>query len=391
MGSGRLKSCWSRVAFGDMTTCVNDRIDNPADAGVERYVGLEHLDSDSLTIRRWGVPNDVSSTKLRFRAGDLIFGRRRVYQRKLGVADFDGICSAHALVLRANPEVVVPQFLPFFMQTDIFMDRAKSISVGSLSPTINWTTLAVQEFSLPPLDEQRRIVGLLHASLSARETSRSALTRVESLIDRYAIDTYRSIAARESHRVPANDFGYATMGRQKSPKYCRGVNPRPYIRVANVGRLQILFNEIHEMDFSPAELAKYRLRDGDILVTEGDLVDPDNVGRPAVFRNEIPNCCFQNTLIRFRPNSDVPSFFVLLLFEGARLNRVFARAAKTTTVTHLGLHRFTNIMFPLPDTVTQRLLADRLELLLAARQRLTKRIEESGELAARFVVDAFEQ
>ena len=154
---------WSRVAFGDMATCVNDRIDNPADAGVERYVGLEHLDSDSLTIRRWGVPNDVSSTKLRFRAGDLIFGRRRVYQRKLGVADFDGICSAHALVLRANAEVVLPQFLPFFMQTDIFMDRAKSISVGSLSPTINWRTLAVQEFSLPPLDEQRRLADALRA------------------------------------------------------------------------------------------------------------------------------------------------------------------------------------------------------------------------------------
>ena len=169
MSSGRLKPGWTRVAFGDMATCVNDRIDNPADAGVERYVGLEHLDSDSLTIRRWGVPSDVSATKLRFQAGDIIFGRRRVYQRKLGVADFDGICSAHSLVLRANPEVVVPEFLPFFMQTDIFMDRAKSISVGSLSPTINWTTLAEQEFALSPLGEQSRIVDVLSAVTEASQ------------------------------------------------------------------------------------------------------------------------------------------------------------------------------------------------------------------------------
>ena len=102
-----------------MAVVVNDRIDDPAEAYVEYYVGLEHLDSESLTIRRWGAPSDVDATKLRFWAGDIIFGRRRVYQRKLAVADFDGICSAHAMVLRAKPAVALPEFLPFFMQSDL--------------------------------------------------------------------------------------------------------------------------------------------------------------------------------------------------------------------------------------------------------------------------------
>ena len=161
MGRRTLKPSWTRVAFGDVATCVNDRIDDPVDAGVERYVGLDHLDSDSLVIRRWGSPGDVTATKLRFRRGDIILGRRRVYQRKLAIADFDGICSAHALVLRAKSRVVLPQFLPFFMQSDAFMERAKEISVGSLSPTINWRTLASEEFALPPLDEQHRMANLL--------------------------------------------------------------------------------------------------------------------------------------------------------------------------------------------------------------------------------------
>lgn len=104
---------------------------------MEYYVGLEHLDPDSLRIRRWGSPDDVEATKLCFKSGDIIFGRRRAYQRKLGVAEFDGTCSAHAMVLRAKPEVVLPEFLPFFMQSDLFMNRAVKISVGSLSPTIN--------------------------------------------------------------------------------------------------------------------------------------------------------------------------------------------------------------------------------------------------------------
>jgi len=165
----KVKRGWRNWRFDQMAVMVNDRIDDPSEANVEHYVGLEHLDSDSLTIRRWGSPSDVEATKLRFRAGDIIFGRRRVYQRKLAVAPFDGICSAHAMVLRAKPAVVSQEFLSFFMQSDLFMERAKQISVGSLSPTINWKTLAKEEFALPPLDEQRRIAAVMRATEAVKD------------------------------------------------------------------------------------------------------------------------------------------------------------------------------------------------------------------------------
>src|SRR6266446_5219009 len=110
------KSGWRLVRFEDMAENIGDRVDNPAEAGVERYVGLEHLDPESLKIRRWGTPDEVEATKLRFQTGDIIFGKRRAYQRKLAVADFEGICSAHAMVLRAREETVVKDFLPVFMQ-----------------------------------------------------------------------------------------------------------------------------------------------------------------------------------------------------------------------------------------------------------------------------------
>jgi len=155
------RSRWRRVRFGDAVQSITDRVDDPSSAGVERYVGLEHLDAGSLTINRWGSPADVAATKLRFKPGDVVFARRRAYQRKLGQADFEGIASAHSLVLRARPDSVLPEFLPVFLSSDVFMDRAIQISVGSLSPTVNWKTLAVQEFDLPPLDEQRRIAALL--------------------------------------------------------------------------------------------------------------------------------------------------------------------------------------------------------------------------------------
>ena len=183
-----LKPGWKVWRFDQMATNVNVRIDNPSESGMAHYVGLEHLDSESLNIRRWGMPDDVEATKLMFKKGDIIFARRRAYQRKLGVADFDGICSAHAMVLRAKPDVVLSEFLPYFMQSDLFMSLAVEISVGSLSPTINWKTMAVQNFSLPPIDEQRRIVELLQGLDQLREclrdTSEASKTLKSSFTER---------------------------------------------------------------------------------------------------------------------------------------------------------------------------------------------------------------
>lgn len=157
--------------FDQLADQINQRV-MPAEADVERYVGLEHLDPDSLRIRRWGDTSEVESTKLLFQPGDIIFGKRRVYTRKVAVADFKGICSAHAMVLRAKEGAIIPDFLPFFMQSDLFMERALSISVGSLSPTINWKALAKEEFLLPPIQEQARVVD----ALGAAEKSFSSLT-----------------------------------------------------------------------------------------------------------------------------------------------------------------------------------------------------------------------
>ncbi|MES1930034.1 hypothetical protein SADO_12303 [Salinisphaera dokdonensis CL-ES53] len=163
--------------FDQLADQINKRV-MPDEADVDRYVGLEHLDPDSLRIRRWGDTSEVESTKLLFQPGDIIFGKRRVYQRKVAVADFEGICSAHAMVLRAKSDTVLSEFLPFFMQSDLFMERALSISVGSLSPTINWKALAKEEFLLPPIQEQARLV---EASVAIEATTDGYRNSLDSL------------------------------------------------------------------------------------------------------------------------------------------------------------------------------------------------------------------
>lgn len=172
---------WRTMAFGEFAESVNERVE-PSTAAEEIYVGLDDLDSGSLQIRRWGKGSDVIGTKLRFRKGDIIFGRRRAYQRKLALAEMDGICSAHAMVVRAKSALVLPEFLPFLMMSDRFMNRAVEISVGSLSPTINWTTLKHEPFALPPLDRQRHIAEILWAMDETEQCQRDLCTSIMQAI-----------------------------------------------------------------------------------------------------------------------------------------------------------------------------------------------------------------
>lgn len=211
MSERKLKPGWRVWRFDQMATNVNVRIDNPSKSGMEHYVGLEHLDPDSLRIRRWGSPDDVEATKLCFKKGDIIFGRRRAYQRKLGVAEFDGICSAHAMVLRAKPDVVLPEFLPYFMQSDLFMNRAIEISVGSLSPTINWKAMAAQQFALPSVEAQVRLVRLLAGTCETLDSYESALKTAKvllrsGLVSTFAANGYSPISTEMSEAVIRPDW-----------------------------------------------------------------------------------------------------------------------------------------------------------------------------------------
>jgi type I restriction enzyme S subunit len=147
------------VKFEKIAINISERVE-PKKTELNTYVGLEHLDADNLKIERTGTPDDVIGTKLKIYKGDIIFGKRRAYLRKVAVSHFDGIASAHSMILRANEKHIERDFLPFFMQSDTFMIRAVQISEGSLSPTIKNKTLAMQEFILPKKEKQKELISV---------------------------------------------------------------------------------------------------------------------------------------------------------------------------------------------------------------------------------------
>ena len=162
----------------------------PIDADKEHYIGLEHLDSDCLIVSRWGAEVTPIGEKLLMQKGDILFGKRRAYQRKVGIAPFDGIFSAHGMVLRPKENVVIKEFFPFFIASDQFMERAVRISVGGLSPTINWKDLKEQEFELPSLEEQRILSEKLWAAYRLKESYKRLLAATDEMVKSQFIEMF---------------------------------------------------------------------------------------------------------------------------------------------------------------------------------------------------------
>ena len=385
---GDLKPGWKRWRFDEIATSVTDRVDDPSEAGVEYYVGLEHLDSDTLKIRRWGSPDDVSATKLLFEPGDIIFGRRRAYQRKLGVAEFRGIASAHSLVLRAKPSVALPEFLPFLMQSDLFMDLAQKISVGSLSPTINWKTLAKQEFALPPLEEQREVLKVLDAAQNTLDALTDTVRSARRLYDATLLHLYQSEGRLMRHTgdnsgsrseweaLPLGQRYEVQLGKMMSKAAREGPNQVPYIRNANVQWNALELGDVQTMSFSERDRAKFELRHGDILACEGR-----HVGKSALWRDEIPGACYQKALHRLRRLSDRDEpEFLLHCLRYYSIKGMFVAETGETTIPHLPAERLRAMVFPFPPIEEQLDIVSIIREVDDALLRATRRESEQRSL-----------
>ena len=158
------KKDWPVVRFGDVVKNVNETKREPLKAGLERLVGLDCLDPENLRISRWGMIVDGTSFTKRFRKGQVLFGKRRAYQRKVAVAEWDGICSGDILTFEPKDDKLLPELLPFIVQSDSFFEHALGTSAGSLSPRTKWTLLKEYEFPLPPKQEQKKIANILWAA-----------------------------------------------------------------------------------------------------------------------------------------------------------------------------------------------------------------------------------
>ena len=150
---------WRIVKFGDVAQEVKASTKDPLSEGIDRYVGLEHIDSESLRLGRWGsISEDNPTFTRKFSKNDILFGRRRAYLKKAAVADFNGICSGDIIVIAPKGDMLVSDLLPFIVQSKLFFDWAMKHSAGGLSPRTKFKSLADFQFLLPPWSRQEEML-----------------------------------------------------------------------------------------------------------------------------------------------------------------------------------------------------------------------------------------
>lgn len=331
------KTTWKRVQLGDVIRRSRTQAD-PANGDVDRYVGGGHIDSDSLTIERFGDVNDGqmgSTFTYLFQPRQILFVSARPYLRKSGVVNFSGVVADKTYVLDAVPENgLLQEFLPFVLASDHFIAYATAEATGSMNPRLLWGQMQRYEFDLPPLDEQQRLADLLWSVERDRQASIAGVAAARAVLTQLRSEAFGT----EGPSATAGELFDITIGRQRSPKHEVGEHMVPYLRSANVTLDGIDLSNVKQMNFTPDEQAKFRLKSGDVLVSEGSA-SATAVGSPAVWRGELAGAvCFQNTLLRYRAIDGVslPGFvehWCAWAFETG----AFLRASSGTNIHHIGV------------------------------------------------------
>ena len=321
-------------------------------------------------------------------------------------------------------------------------EELRANSTGTTFEAVRGDDLRSHPVPLPPLAEQHRIVAEIEKQFTRLDASLAALKRVQANLKRYRASVLK--AAGEGRLVPTEaelsrdegrDYesadhllerilaerrarwesqektrgkykepvapdtsdlpelpegwvwvslaliGEVRLGRQRSPKRATGPHMRPYLRAANVTWDGLDISDVKEMDFSPREYETYRLRRGDILLSEASG-SADEVGKPAVWASQIDGCCFQNTLIRVRAFSEVVPYLYLHLLGDARTGAL-GRAARGVGIHHLGAQRTESWIVALPPLAEQRRIVAEVDRRLSAIKQTEAAVETSLARAER--------
>ena len=445
---------WVQTALGAVVAAPRSKA-TPADHPDLPFVGMDHIAANGMQLLGAGRFGDMKSAGGLFSPGDVLYGRMRPYLNKVHVANQQGACSAEFIVLPQNA-AIASGYLAYLLHHRKFVNFASAQSSGD-RPRVDFESLSSYEFALPPKAEQARIVSKVDELFSDIEEGERALERVQKLVERYRQSVLKAAVTgeltrewREKHKGPLESgdallqrvlkgraangavtprhkeprgpnianleplpkgwvwtsieqAGAVKLGRQRAPQHHVGDHMRPYLRVANVYEDRLELSDVKEMNFTPLEYETYALQVDDILLNEGQSAEL--VGRPAMYRGEVPGCCYQKTLLRFRAHAGVSAAFALLVFRYYLHCGRFRRSANiTTSIAHLAAERFGPIEFPLPPGQEQREIVeialtklsqiDHLELELKARRKAievlrqtTLRSAFSGDLVPQDPVD----
>jgi type I restriction enzyme S subunit len=351
-----------------------------------------------ITVKLWGKgvvlrgiltgAEIAASRQMVARRGQFILSRIDARNGALGIVppELDGAIVTNDFPLfNVVERSLLPAYLGWMCRTASFVEECKRASEGTTNRVrLQEDKFLTREIFLPPLAEQRRVVARIEELAAqiheARTLRHQATEEAEALSGATASQLFQEC----SERQPIEALAEVRGGIQKGPHRAPGANPVRYLTVAHVHRNRILTGSPRYFEVSPAELERWRLLRGDVLIIEGNG-SADQIGRTALFRGEIENCVHQNHVIRIRPDSQrvVPEFLNTFLNSPAGQDAVQGQSRTSSGLRSLSVGRIKSICVPVPPLPEQRRIVSELGALQAEVDALERlQAETAVELDA---------
>lgn len=354
--------------FKDIISNCCERID-PSDEEDVPYVGLEHINPDTFNIPTYGKSSDVKGQKFKMKKGDVLFGRRRAYQRKVAIAPFDGIFSAHGMIFRPK-DVIDEELLPFFIRSDAFMDKAISLSVGSLSPTLNWGAIKDVSFSIPSKELQPKLSSLLWKIENDAILLKEQISFLDVLVKSRFIEMFS-----DYDKVPLTNIASINMGQSPdSSTYNDEGRGIPFYQ----GKAD--FTDVFVKTNIFCDSPKKQAMPMDILMSVRAPVGTVNITRD--------NCCIGRGLAAITPKTGLVNvwflFYSLRMIEGE-----IESMGVGSTFKAINKSNMSDIKIRLPPIELQIQFADFVKQVDKSKFELQKHLEDTKRLQKALINQAF--
>jgi type I restriction enzyme S subunit len=352
----RLTGGWKHVRFGDVVRQSKAKVDPEAD-GIERYVAGEHMDTDDLRIRRWGEVGDGylgPAFHRYFKPGQILYGSRRTYLRKVAVADFEGVCANTTFVVESASADLLDEFLPYVMTSESFHAYSISKSKGSTNPYINFSDLAKYDFALPPLDEQQRIVELLSAADRVRDQWGAVAEGAAMAADAVFAELLQGLSSAALASLEdccASPITYGIV--QPGSHVPDGV---PFV---NVEDMTSGFASPQSLPRTSSEIssryARTILNPNDVMVA---LRGP--IGLSLIASEKLAGANLSRGVARMNPRAGVEPAYLVACMGSRLVSDQIRRLSTGSTFKELKIGALRTIRVPLPNAEVQRAIVERV-------------------------------
>ena len=314
----------------------------PCESDMEHYIGLEHLETGNLYVSNYGSKVPIKGDKLIMKTGDILLGKRNAYLRRAAIAPHDGLFSAHGMILRPKIDVIDEDFFPFFIASDYFFDEIIRISVGGLSPTINWKDLKELQFNLPSLEEQKALANKLWAAYSLKESYKRLIKATDEMVKSQFIEMFSAMPTTPVKTYVDDSFP-GEWGTEDTME--AGVKVIRTTNFTNSGKLNLA--DVVTRSIEDRKIARKQIKKYDTILERSGGTADNPVGRVVLFEEDDLFLCNNFTqVLRFKDIDPRFAFYSLYYFYQTNKTAIRSMGSKTTGIQNLNMSKYLEIGIP---------------------------------------------